>query len=141
MKKPILILALLLSSIASAQVVLNSGVKVGNGTSAGVSSINTVQGAFTFTGSGVSCATTTCTFSGGGIPYPGAGVPLSTGTAWGTSYQGRHSSERSHTTQFQRIPASVKCVVADGVSLRQLDRRSDHPDLGGLAERGRLHYQ
>ena len=32
----------------------------------GVSSINSVAGAFTFTGSGVSCTTTTCTFSGGG---------------------------------------------------------------------------
>ncbi|MHB1953097.1 MAG: beta strand repeat-containing protein [Sulfobacillus sp.] len=72
--------------------IAGGGVTYSSGTvtisaSAGVSSINTVQGAFTFTGSGVSCSTTTCTFSGGGIPYPGAGVPLSTGTAWGTSYQ------------------------------------------------------
>ncbi|MHB1952141.1 MAG: beta strand repeat-containing protein [Sulfobacillus sp.] len=52
MKKLILILALFLPALAHAQVVINSGVKIG-----------------------------------GGIPYPGAGVPLSTGTAWGTSYQ------------------------------------------------------
>jgi hypothetical protein len=33
---------------------------------AGVSSINSATGAFTFTGSGVSCTSTTCTFSGSG---------------------------------------------------------------------------
>lgn len=36
------------------------------GGASGVSSINTVGGAFTFTGSGVSCTSTTCTFNGGG---------------------------------------------------------------------------
>lgn len=34
----------------------------------GVSSINTVTGAFTFNGAGVTCVTTTCTFSGSGAP-------------------------------------------------------------------------
>lgn len=46
------------------------------GTSAGVSSINSVAGAFTFTGAGVSCASTTCTFSGGtGGGIGGGGTP------------------------------------------------------------------
>jgi len=37
-----------------------------NASSAGVTSINSTTGAFTFTGSGVSCVSTTCTFSGSG---------------------------------------------------------------------------
>lgn len=39
----------------------------------GVTSINTVAGAFTFTGSGVSCASTTCTFTGTGSGIGGSG--------------------------------------------------------------------
>lgn len=44
----------------------------------GVTSINTVAGAFTFTGAGVSCSGTTCTFAGGG---GGGSGTVASGTA------------------------------------------------------------
>jgi hypothetical protein len=60
----VLAVLLLLSSYCLAQ--SSGGNTGGGGGSAGVSSINSTAGAFTFTGSGVSCTGTTCTFSSGG---------------------------------------------------------------------------
>lgn len=64
-----------------------SFVACSGGGGAGVTSIDTLTGAFTFSGSGVSHTGNAYTFSGGGIPYPtGTGIAVvSSSTAWGTT--------------------------------------------------------
>lgn len=86
MKNKVLVIAALLTVAvsATAQVAIGPNVQIGGVGSggSGVSSINLVAGAFTFTGSGVTCSSTTCTFTG-------ASLTLTTsGTSGAATYSG-----------------------------------------------------
>lgn len=88
---------LLAGSSALAQTTGGGG-PAGGGGSAGVASINSTTGAFTFTGAGVSCTTTTCTFSGGG----GSGT-VNAGTTGQLAYYAGAGTAVSGNTTSARV--------------------------------------
>jgi hypothetical protein len=73
--------AFTVASCTAGQYVKGDGTGCGTPSGAGVTSINSTTGAFTFTGAGVSCTTTTCTFTGG----TGSGT-VQSGTAYSPAY-------------------------------------------------------
>lgn len=82
----------------------------------GVTSINSVAGAFSFTGAGVSCSGTTCTFSGGG----GGSGTVSSGTAnqfaWYAA-TGTTVSSNGHLTDSGTTITSTLTLAAPGLNV------------------------
>jgi hypothetical protein len=80
--------------------------RAGGSGGGGVTSINTVTGAFTFTGSGVSCTSTTCTFSGSGLAFPA--------TVSGTTNSGGIPYFSTSTTLSSSAALTANALVKGG---------------------------
>lgn len=116
--------------IGSTGIVTNTGSDCGV---AGVSSIDTQTGAFTFTGTGVSHTGTAYTFtsSGGSMVYPsGSGIPqVNSGTSWSPSifYVDTNSPSSctvnsvAYTTAFDCAFATAKFWVTGGTDSAQFN--------------------